>query len=183
MGLSSREIFTTVPFKPFPAPASQAHPRLHTCLIDTEANPSEDTPPTLAGEDRSATNPVREKGQFIRRPLLLVGTDQPCGGLPCRLRLCSSSVRGNPQRDLYRRILHQFGSQFWRETVPCIGHINGRSVTFAVRLRTLRGSTCSGVRDIEVGAKGLRVNNMCTPNCHGVGESSSNHRGIGRAQG
>src|ERR1700694_6067051 len=34
---------------------------------------------TLAGEDRSATYPVREKGQFVRRPLfLLAETDRPC---------------------------------------------------------------------------------------------------------
>jgi hypothetical protein len=33
------------------------------------------------------------------------------------------------------------------------------------------------------GNKRLRVNNECTPNCHGAEESSSNHRGIGRAQG
>ena len=31
--------------------------------------------------------------------------------------------------------------------------------------------------------KGLRANNACTPNCHGVEVSSSSHRGIGRAQG
>ena len=32
-------------------------------------------------------------------------------------------------------------------------------------------------------AKGLRANNVCTSNCHGVEVSSSSHRGIGRAQG
>ena len=31
--------------------------------------------------------------------------------------------------------------------------------------------------------KGLRANNVCTSNCHGVEVSSSSHRGIGRAQG
>jgi len=34
-----------------------------------------------------------------------------------------------------------------------------------------------------VDGKGLRVNNACTPNCHGVEVSSSSHHGIGRARG
>jgi hypothetical protein len=50
-------------------------------------------------------------------------------------------------------------------------------------MQLLGGDTC-----LERGLgfklpKGLRVNNVCTPNCHGVEVSSSSHRGIGRARG
>jgi hypothetical protein len=36
---------------------------------------------------------------------------------------------------------------------------------------------------LDKSSKGLRISNVCTSNCHGVGVSSSSHHGNGRARG